>query len=629
MKLRRFFSLEMIDKVMAFIGLLIAIIMITFNILMFNSFITYYIFSIIFIVCSLYLMIGEKLNITFDKKILRRNFTILSISFFLLYIGSLLILYSRPAAYERPLLYFIFIILMSGVLAGSCISAKRRDIPLIFLQIFLLAMNLGWSHLMIVPGLIGIDPWFHYGMTSQIVEEFFIPKDYYYEDKPSFHLIIAIVSILSTLPYKFAAMLSVSLAQILVNTMIIFIVANYLFKNHKIALLAALLVILGDTHIRWSYMPIPNAFGGIFVLIVIYILFTKYNPFSRISTIILLVPLLSIIILTHTLVSAVMAIILFVYYVSLCYRELISGKTEVIKTLLIPCFYTLAMYGYWMYNKNTFSTFSLFFKEFDLAFISNPIILSSTVIIPQYERIFPLLGNYLFFSLAIIGILYMASIKGSNKSFSLAILSLTLILIPFIFSISGKMIFQERFEYFAFIFLSIPLAITLFLLGTYKAKNSIRTYATIIGFILLLSFFSVMSITGCIDNHYFAPVSGSKMYYTQSELTGSDFFGRNAKGIIASDFHHGYNPSSSLFVHIYGFNQTNMYNLDLSLNSGNFTYDESIKIIRQDHVEEFTRKGYLSPIIRDDPTIHLSNLGFNKIYGNSEISGYTGGTLNG
>ncbi|MBR1369999.1 hypothetical protein RJ53_11125 [Methanocalculus chunghsingensis] len=629
MKIRRFFGLEMIDKVMAFIGLFIAILMIILNILIYNSFITYFIFSIIFIVCSLYLLIGERLNIKFDKKILRRNFTIFSISFFILYIGSLLVLYSRPDTYERPTVYFIFIILMSGFLAGSCISAKQRDIPLIFLQLFLLALNLGWSHLMIVPGLIGIDPWYHYGMTSRIVENFFIPENYHYKDKPAFHLIIAIVSILSTLSYKFAAMLSVSLGQILCNTMVIFVVANYLFKNHKIALLAALLVILGDTHIRWSYMPIPNAFGGIFVLIIIYILFTKYNPFSRLSTIILLVPLLSIIILTHTLVSAVMAIILFVYYVSLCYRELISGKTEVIKTLLIPCFYILAMYGYWMYKKNTFSTFLIFFNELDLAFISNPIMLSSTVIIPQYERLFPLIGNYLFFSLAILGILYMASIKGSNKSFSLAILSLTLILIPFIFSISEKMIFQERFEYFAFIFLSIPLAITLFLLGTYKAKNSIRTYAIVIGFVLLLSFFSVMSITGCVDNHYFAPVTGSKMYYTQSELTGSDFFGRNTEGNIASDFHHGYNPSSSLFIHIYGFEQRNMNNLDLSLNSGNFPYDESIKIIRHDHIREFKRKGYLSPIIPDDLTIHLSNLGFNKIYGNNEISGYTGGTLNG
>lgn len=628
MKLRRFLALEMIDRVMAFIGLLISIIMIILNIIIFNSFITYFIFSIILVVCSLYLIIGEKLTIKFDRKLIRRNFTLFSISFFVLYIGSLLVLYSRPTIYERPLLYFIFIILMSGVLAGSCISAERRDIPLVFFQIFLLAMNLGWSHLMIVPGLIGIDPWYHYGMTTRIVENFFIPENYHYKDKPSFHLMIAIISVLSTLPYKFAAILSVSLGQIICNTMVIFIVANYLFKNHKIALLAALLVILGETHIRWSYMPIPNAFGGIFVLIVIYILFTKYNPFSRLSTIILLVPLLSIIILTHTLVSAVMAIILFVYYVSLCYRELISGKTEVIKTLLIPCFYILAMYGYWMYSMQAFSTFSIFLKEFDLAFITNPIVLSTNVIIPQYERIFPFLGNYFFFSLAIFGILYMASVKGSNKSFSLAILSLTLILIPFVFYISDKMIFQERFEYFAFIFLSIPLAITLYLFGTYRVQNNIRIYAIVIVFVTLLSFFSVMSITGCVDNHYFAPITGSKMYYTQSELTGSVFFGRNAEGIITSDFHHGYNPSSSLFVHIYGFQQKQINNLDLSLNSGNFAYDESIKIIRHEYVEEFARKGFLSPVIPDDLNGHLSNLGFYKIYGNSKVSGYTIGTPN-
>ncbi|WP_346865939.1 hypothetical protein, partial [Methanocalculus sp. MSAO_Arc2] len=345
---------------------------------------------------------------------------------------------------------------MSGVLAGGCISANRWDVPLIFLQIFLLAMNLGWSHLMMVPGLIGIDPWYHYGMTSRIVNNFYIPGDYLYQDQPIFHLFIAAVSIVTTLPYKFATMLSVSLAQIVCTTTIIFLFALSLFKSHRLALLAALLVVLGDTYIRWLYMPIPNAFGGIFVLIVLYILFSKYNPFSRISTIVVLVTLMATIILTHTLVSAVMAIMLIVYYGSFCYRELISGNTEVIKTLLIPCFYTLAMFGYWMYGTNIIQFFSFFMRDFSLEFISISRDITSTVIIPQYELLFPLLGNYLFFSVAIIGILYMVSKKGNNKSFTMAFLSLTLILIPFLFYMSGRMILQERFVFFAIIFLSIP-----------------------------------------------------------------------------------------------------------------------------------------------------------------------------
>jgi len=628
MELQRLLTLEVLDKVMAFIGLSIAIIMIIFNFLMFHSLITYYIFSIVLVLCLLYLIIGEQWSITLDNRVLKKEVLFFSILFFFLYILSLLILYTRPYLYERPLSYFVLIILMSGALAGSCIRANQRDVPLIFLQIILLAMNIGWSHLIIVPGLIGIDPWYHYGMTTRIVDNYFIPEDYLYKEQPIFHLIIAIVSIISTLSYKFAAMLSVSLAQIVCNTTIIFLFGLSLFKNHRIALLAALLVVLGDTHIRWSYMPLPNAFGGIFVLIVMYILISKYNPFSRISTIVVLVTLMSTIILTHTLVSVVMAIMLFVYYGSFCYRELISGNTEVIKTLLIPCFYTVAMFGYWIYGTNIIQFFSFFMKDFSLDFVNYSRELSSTVIIPLFELIFPLLGNYLYFSLAIIGILYMVSIKGTNKSFTMAFVSFILILIPFIFYMAGRMILQERFVYFAIIFLSIPLAISIYLLGTYKTNKSARTNGIIIGSIMVLAFLSVMSITGCIDNHHFAPTIGSKMYYTPSELSGSDFFGHHAVGIISSDFHHGYNPSSSLFVHLYNFDHEDMDNLDLSLYSGEFLYDDSVKIIRKDQFRDSIKKGYVSPKIPDDIETHLSNLYFNKIYGNNKMSGYTGESAN-
>lgn len=627
MKKRRLLALEVMDRVMAVVGLCIAVLMIVYNILYLNSIITYYIFLIILILCLLYLIIGDQWSIALHDYPSKKVVFSFSILFFLLYIGSLLLLYMRPYLYERPLGYFILIILMSGALAGSCIRADRRDVPLIFLQIFLLAMNLGWSHLMMVPGLVGIDPWYHYGMTSRIIDTFFIPENYHYKDQPIFHLIIAIFSIISTLSYKFSAMLSVSLAQIICNTTMVFLFANYLFKNHRIALLAALLIILGDVHIRWLSMPVPNAFGGIFVLIVIYFLFSKYNPFSRISTIVVLVTFMSTIILTHTLVSAVMVIMLFMYYGSFSYRELISGNTEVIKTLLIPCFYTLAMFGYWIYWTNIIRLFSFFLHDLSLEFISFKEELSSTVTISQLESIFPFLGNYLFFSLAMVGILYMVSKKGSNKSFTMAFLSLTLILIPFVFYLSGKMILQERFTYFAITFLSIPLAISIYLLGTHKAKTDARKYGFIIGSVMVLGFLSVMSVSGCADNHHFAPLTGSKMYYTPSELSGSDFFGHHAVGVISSDFHHGYNPSSSLFVHVYNFDHKYMDNLDLSFHSGEFMYDESVKIVRQGHFRDFRRKGFVSSIISDDIDSHLSNLFFDKIYDNDEVSGYTGGSI--
>ena len=59
-----------------------------------------------------------------------------------------------------------------------------------------------------------------------------------------------------------------------------------------------------------------------------------------------------------------------------------------------------------------------------------------------------MIGTYLFFCLAIIGILYMLSKKGNGLSFTLALISLTFILLPFLFYISGRTIFEYRWNYF-------------------------------------------------------------------------------------------------------------------------------------------------------------------------------------
>ena len=66
-------------------------------------------------------------------------------------------------------------------------------------------------------------------------------------------------------------MVSVSLGQIICNAVFVFLIAKCLFKNHRVGLLAALLVILANHLIRMTYWSIPNAFGIVFIPIVIYL----------------------------------------------------------------------------------------------------------------------------------------------------------------------------------------------------------------------------------------------------------------------------------------------------------------------------------------------------------------------
>src|SRR5690606_8187576 len=105
----------------------------------------------------------------------------------------------------------------------------------------------------------------------------------------------------TTVPYKFAVLMSVSFGQIACNAFFIFLFGNYLFKNHRVGLLAALLVIISDLNIRMSYWSIPNALGAIFVIIILYVLFEKRKNTPRFVVSVLIILMMAVIILTHAL----------------------------------------------------------------------------------------------------------------------------------------------------------------------------------------------------------------------------------------------------------------------------------------------------------------------------------------
>ena len=191
-----------------------------------------------------------------------------------------------------------------------------RHAGLILIQILLLGVSIAWSQLLIFPSLLGVDPWYHSALTNRIINEGFIPEGYSYSKLPLFHLTIAATSLIASLPYKLANMVSVSLGQIICNAVFVFLIADYLFKNHRVGLLAALMVVIANHHIRMTYWSIPNAFAVVFIPIVIYLALstTKSNP-RDINTLfmsIIMVLLMVVIILTHAIAAVCMAILLFV-----------------------------------------------------------------------------------------------------------------------------------------------------------------------------------------------------------------------------------------------------------------------------------------------------------------------------
>ncbi len=475
--------------------------------------------------CLLWLAIRKSHTFTFHLPKSRTMTTIWSICFFGLYTLSVLSVYLRPELYERPLLYFVLTALMAGIIACEILTSGRRHAGLILSQILLLGVSVAWSQLLIFPSLLGIDPWYHSALTNRISDENFIPEGYSYSKLPLFHLMITATSLIAGLPYKFAAMVSVGLGQIICNAVFVFLIANYLFKNRRVGLLAALMVIIANHHISMSYWSIPNGFAAAFIPVVVYLLLStaKNNPrdINNLFMGIFIILLMVAIILTHTIAAMYMAILLFVAWGALTFYGVLYPRAGNYNTLLVPFGFTVMMFAWWTYASGHVQTLGQLIKwGFSVdVFVNTPTeFVSYAASIPLGEQLFNNLGMFLFFAFSFIGIFYMISRRGSSSSFSIAWVGMAPLAISFFSLITGHSVIEHRWWYFAQILLSIPLAIAIYTVGTWKVMNSKSLYCFVFGFVVVLSFFMVMSPAANIDNAMFSPNTNWRATPICSEL---------------------------------------------------------------------------------------------------------------
>lgn len=556
-----------------------------------------------------------------------------SICFFGLFTLSILSIHFRPELYERPILYFVLTSLMSGVIACEVFTSGKRHVPLILIQVVLLGVSIAWSQLLIFPSLLGVDPWYHYDLTNRIIEGGFIPKGDSYSSLQIFHLVIAATSLITGLPYKFSAMVSVSLGQIICNAAFVFLIAGNLFRNYRVGLLAALMVIIANYHINMSYWSIPNGFAAVFIPIALYLLFFKFEDRSHSSSAILFIVVSVTIILTHTLAAICMAIILFVNWGALIvYRAYRHSRADYRASLIRPVAFMVTMFAWWAYASDGIVSLASFIEwGFRIDFFGGNLkelekfLDYELLAIPLGERLFNDLVMYMFFAFSLIGIFYMISQRGGGSSFAMAWVGMLPLAISFFSVISKHDMMIQRWWYFAQILQSIPLSAAIYILGTGKLKRPFHLYSFVFCFVVAFSFLMILTPPANVDNHLFSPVSGYTYAYTQSEMVASDFFAANTIGTISSDFNYCTNPSSSVFVHEYGIDPGRLLSLDLSLVSGKFDHDSSVKILRSRRLKEpVIMWGLKLPIARPDLSDYVSNCGFSRIYDNPAVSGYIG-----
>lgn len=552
MELKYSFILRNLDKTLAIVGVIFSLILIAYLCREIGH-IVYILTGIMALVsCLLWLLIRRTHSFKFPLLEYRTLTIFLIICFFLLYILSLLSVHSRPDLYSRPLLYFVLTAVMAGIVACETLTSSKRYTNLVLIQIILLGLSIAWSQLLIFPSLIGIDPWYHSVLTNQIIDESFIPESYSYSKFPLFHLMIAATSIMINLPYKFATMASISLGQVICNVVFIFLITNKLFRNHRVGLLAALLVIIANRHIYMCYWIIPNGFGVVFIPIVFYLLITEYKRDSQLAPNIVCMILFVAIILTHTIAAICMAILLFVAWCAL----IMCGNYFDVKNyipLMVPVGFIATVFAWWTYASGIIGTLGQYLKwgfSIDIFMTTPEGFRDYSLVVPLGEQLFNNIGMFLFFAISFIGIFYMISCRGSGSTFSMAWVSFTPLAIGFFSLITGHSVIENRWWYLAQILLSIPLAVAIYIIGTWKIRNRNSILYFIFGFVVVLSFFMIMSPIANIDNPMFSPNTNWRATPIESELhagTILDYY----DGVVKSDNYYasrlggfGYNTRS-------------------------------------------------------------------------------------
>ena len=540
MGIRESFFLRDLDRTLAIAGIVVSLFLIIYLAREIGRLIYLLTMVLTLISCLLWLAIRRDHPLEIRLPESRSWFTFLAICFFVFYTLSVFSIHFRQNLYERPLLYFILTALMAGIIACETLTSERRCVCFILIQILLLGVSIAWSQLLIFPSLVGVDPWYHYAFTTHILDGFYIPDGYAYSKLPLFHLMIATTSLLTHLPYKFATMVSVSLGQIICNVVFVYLIADRLFKNHRIGLLAALMLVIANHHISMSYWSIPNSFAAIFIPITLYILFFKLNGDAYNLYTILGIVIMSTIILTHTVTAMCMAILLFIAWGAIRFFRIYSSKFVAGFSLFIPIFITIMMFAWWMYASGSIGALGYIIKwGFSIDVFSNTPreFQNYLATIPLTEQLFNNLGMFIFFTLSFIGIFYMISRKGNSSTFAMAWVGLAPLAIGFFSLISGHSVIEDRWWYFAQILFSIPLAVGLLILTTWKSKRTLSIAVIMFLLVVPLSFLTIMSPPANVDNHFFSPNSSMTSAFTSSEMESiSTMFDIRANVIMTDEY---------------------------------------------------------------------------------------------
>lgn len=550
----------------------------------------------------------RRLELADDGYGARRMVLIGAAAFFVLLALSILVLYFRPSLYERPLSYFVISALMAGEVALQAVYSRGRWSALVLLQIVVLGLSLAWSQQFIYPGPLDSDPWYHRLMIEYTLQEGHIPPFFLYSFLPLFHLLVGQTSLLLQVDLKAATMLAVSLGEVIVVALFIYLIGTKVTGNHKIGLLAALFLAISDHQILMATTIIPGTLAAVLVPVLLYVLLRARR--DRGIAIGLSALLMFAVVLTHTITSVWVAMLLLGGALAVLMLGL-RRRVDKLTTWGLTTFFLVIMFGWWAYASNTIRTLSELIRwGFDQDIIEPTRIL---IDVPVTEQLVIAAGMYVLFSFSIIGLLYLVTRKQQRHGFELAVILTVPLAIGLLSMLTGLFINYQRWFFFAQIAMAIPVAISAYLLFGLHRNRAGRNVA-MSAFVILITFLMIMGGIASPDNHLLSPTSGVSRGPTLSHLAAVETTTMMWPHPATDTYY------TNLFLTASGYNFTP---LDENFLQRDFSgLDDYIVLIRR-AVEDgpfFLKGGVLQLDYKVEPELYA--LGYSRVYDNGLVRGY-------
>jgi hypothetical protein len=511
--------------------------------------------------------------------------------------------------------------LMASVLAVEILflPAGKLQERFALLKIVLLSVNIELSQVFVFPFIVGIDPWVHQSFTLDILKSGVIPRGFAYSELPFIHLLVGSFSLITGLDYKISAFLSISFVQAVSASALVYLIGSRVF-NSKIGLLGALLLGTANYELSMGYWAIPNTMATVFALAIVFLLLrtTPEKPTANLRVTSLTMLFMGALVLTHTVTSVFMLLLLVVFCIGFEFHNRVyhEGKNPVPPS--VPILFSAGMLAWWTYVSGHLNQLATYLKEgfslfYHIGYIPTQVIEYSTKV-PILEQMFNSGGIYLFFTISLIGCLYMFSRYGTSRAFIIAASGVITTAMAFFAPIAGVWIITQRWFYFSQILLSLALAFGLLML-CWKMKSRLVKSILLASLVFLLTFLMILSPVANLDNPTFSPNTQIRHAFTTSEQQALETVASmGCKKIAVDDYYclldYPLYPTESIGERIY---------------NGSFTmYNGEPILIREEIVNHPFQSidGSTAYKLDYDPRETLTTQVFSRIYDSNSVSGF-------